>query len=147
VKGKYEGTWLKDVLIAGPREKKLHPWQQTEADFAELVEMSTQPGETIIDPFFGSGTLGEATIKLNRDFIGIEIEPNTMKTAERRLECVAKKIVLPSHYSDINLDIQNASKKQSAGKRFSGGDKERIQTEDGVEKEAAGEKRLPDLPN
>jgi len=111
VKGKYEGTWLKDVLIAGPREKKLHPWQQTEADFAELVEMSSQPGETIIDPLFGSGSLGEAAIKLNRKFVGIEIEPNTMQTAERRLERVAKKIVLPSYYSDNNPDTQNTAMK------------------------------------
>jgi len=102
VKGKYEGNWIKDVLIAGPREKKLHPWQQTEADFAELVKMSTKPGETIIDPLFGSGTLGEAAIQLNRKFVGIEIEQNTMQIAEERLERVAKKIVLPSYYSDNN---------------------------------------------
>ncbi len=109
VKGKYEGNWLKDVLVAGPREKKLHPWQQPVADFAELVEMSTQPGETIIDPFFGSGTLGMAVMKLNREFIGIEIDPNTMQTAEKRLEHEAKKIVLPSHYSDGYTDTQKTA--------------------------------------
>jgi DNA modification methylase len=109
VKGKYEGNWLKDVLVAGPREKELHPWQQTEADFAELVEMSTQPGETIIDPFFGSGTLGMAAMKLNRKFVGIEIEQSTSQTAEVRLEREAKKIVLLSHYSDDNSDTQKTA--------------------------------------
>ena len=63
----------------------------------EINRKFTRPGDTIIDPFFGSGSLGEAAIKLNRQFIGIEIDPKTLDTAEKRLERVGKKIVLPSH--------------------------------------------------
>ena len=68
------------------------------ADFEAFIEMVSKPGETIIDPFFGSGSLGEAAVKLKREFVGIEIEPNTMQTAEKRLENFAKKIVLPSYF-------------------------------------------------
>lgn len=102
VKGKYEGKWAKDFLIAGPVEKTFHPWQQSVAAFEALIEMVTRPGDTIIDPFFGWGTLGEAAIRSNRKFWGIEIDPKTLATAEKRLERVAKKIALPSYIPNVN---------------------------------------------
>lgn len=64
-----------------------------EAHFAtfptKLVEpcilASTRPGDTIIDPFFGSGTVGEVAINLERSFIGIELNSEYAKISERRL--------------------------------------------------------------
>ena len=41
-------------------------------------------GDTVIDPFFGSGTVGEAAIKANRDYVGIDINPDYTALAERR---------------------------------------------------------------
>ena len=41
---------------------------------------------TILDPFMGSGTTGVACIKLDRRFIGIEIEPKYFDIACRRIE-------------------------------------------------------------
>lgn len=43
-------------------------------------------GETILDPFMGSGTTGVACVKLGRKFIGIEIEPKYFDIACRRIE-------------------------------------------------------------
>jgi DNA polymerase III subunit gamma/tau len=102
VKGKYEGGWVKNVIKAGAIEKGLHPWQQTAADFEKLIEKITRPGDTVIDPLFGAGSLGEASIRLNRQFIGIEIDPKTLEAAEKRLERVAKKIVIPSFIPNAN---------------------------------------------
>jgi site-specific DNA-methyltransferase (adenine-specific) len=42
-------------------------------------------GETILDPFMGSGTTGVAAVKLGRKFIGIEIEPRYFEIALRRI--------------------------------------------------------------
>ena len=50
-------------------------------------------------------------MKLDRKFVGIELDPKTVKTAEERLERVAKKIVLPSHYSDNTSDTKKTAKK------------------------------------
>ena len=97
VNGKYEGPRVKDVLIAAPSEKRLHPWQQSEADFGTLIEMFTKPGDLIIDPFYGSGTLGAVAMMRNRNFFGIEIDPKYVEIAENRLKDRAYKIVLPSH--------------------------------------------------
>jgi 16S rRNA G966 N2-methylase RsmD len=102
VKGNYEGKWIKDYLLAGPIEKTFHPWQQSVAVFEALIDMVTRPGDTIIDPCFGWGTLGEAAIRTNRKFWGIEIDSKTLATAEKRLERVAKKIVLPSYIPNVN---------------------------------------------
>jgi DNA modification methylase len=52
----------------------------------ELVEPFTLPGETVMDPFMGSGTTGVACVKLGRKFIGIEIEPKYFEIACKRIE-------------------------------------------------------------
>ena len=51
-----------------------------------LVERTSRAGETILDPFMGSGTTGVACAKLGRRFIGIEIEPRYFDIACRRIE-------------------------------------------------------------
>lgn len=50
-----------------------------------LVHLTTLPGETILDPFMGSGTTGVAAVKLGRKFIRIEIEPKYFDIACRRI--------------------------------------------------------------
>lgn len=64
-----------------------------EAHFAvfppELVETPIKAGcpegGIVLDPFFGSGTTGEVALQLGRRFIGIELNPNYIEIAERRL--------------------------------------------------------------
>jgi DNA modification methylase len=48
--------------------------------------------ETILDPFMGSGTTGVACKKLNRDFIGIELDADYFKIASER---IAKPVEIP----------------------------------------------------
>ena len=48
------------------------------------------PGETILDPFMGSGTTGVAAVKLGRKFIGIEIEPKYFDIACKRISDALK---------------------------------------------------------
>ena len=50
----------------------------------------TNAGETVLDPFMGSGTTGVACQKLGRNFIGIEIEKNYFEIADKRLDEVKK---------------------------------------------------------
>ena len=51
-----------------------------------LQEARTEPGETILDPFMGSGTTGVACANLGRKFIGIEIERQYFDIACERIE-------------------------------------------------------------
>ena len=51
-----------------------------------LVSRASLPGETILDPFMGSGTTGVACANLGRKFIGIEIEEKYFDIACKRIE-------------------------------------------------------------
>lgn len=61
-----------------------HPTQKPIALMQWCIERTT--GETILDPFMGSGTTGVACAKLGRKFIGIEIEEKYFDIAVRRIE-------------------------------------------------------------
>ena len=53
---------------------------------SHLIKLFTQPGQTVLDPFLGSGSHGVAAIESNRKFIGFEIEKKYFDIANRRLE-------------------------------------------------------------
>src|SRR5690606_24789328 len=53
---------------------KAHPTQKPEALLHRIIMSSSEAGDTILDPFFGSGTTGAVAKMLGRDYIGIERE-------------------------------------------------------------------------
>jgi site-specific DNA-methyltransferase (adenine-specific) len=61
----------------------------------ELVEKFTNEGDTILDPFMGSGTTGVACVQTGRNFIGIEIEPKYFEIAEKRIAEAQLQMRLP----------------------------------------------------
>lgn len=73
------GMWPKPGEIDHPCPKPVE-WG------AWLIERMSQPNDSILDPFAGSGTTGVAAINLGRRFVGIEIEPRYFDVACRRLE-------------------------------------------------------------
>lgn len=68
---------------AGPN---LHETQKPIALMRSLVNLFTNPGETVIDPFMGSGTTGVACARMGRKFIGVEIEERYFDIACKRVE-------------------------------------------------------------
>ena len=54
----------------------------------KIIRNSTQKGQTVLDPFMGSGTTGVACINTNRNFIGIEIDKEYFDIAKQRIEGV-----------------------------------------------------------
>jgi hypothetical protein len=77
-------TGIRDVLRRGGREKDAHEWAQPLAEACELVERFTRPGDTILDPFAGSGTFLVAAKSLGRKTIGIEIDEHHCEAAALR---------------------------------------------------------------
>jgi DNA modification methylase len=63
-----------------------HPCAKPLPQMKWLVWRASAPGETILDPFMGSGTTGVAAVLLGRKFIGIEIDPTYFDIACRRIE-------------------------------------------------------------
>lgn len=63
-----------------------HPTEKPVALMLEIVADFTSPHQTILDPFMGSGTTGVACAKLDRTFIGIEIEERYFDIACKRID-------------------------------------------------------------
>jgi modification methylase len=69
---------------------KAHPTQKPEALLHRVLVGCTNPGDVVLDPFFGTGTTGAVAKMLGRDWIGIEREPAYRRAAEARLAKVRK---------------------------------------------------------
>jgi len=63
-----------------------HPTQKSEKLLAKLILASSNPGDTVLDPFLGSGTTSVVAKKLHRHFIGVEIDEEYCLLSEKRLE-------------------------------------------------------------
>ncbi|MGE3770207.1 MAG: site-specific DNA-methyltransferase [Bdellovibrionales bacterium] len=70
------------------RGDTLHPTQKPEALLYRVLLASTNPGDVVLDPFFGTGTTGAAAKKLGRHFIGIEQDENYIAAAQARIDVV-----------------------------------------------------------
>jgi modification methylase len=67
---------------------KVHPTQKPEALLYRVILSTTNPGDVVLDPFFGSGTTGAVAKKLGRNFIGIERETKYIKAAQKRIDAI-----------------------------------------------------------
>jgi len=80
--------------IKGDGRERVHPTQKPIALFDSLTIDFTDPGETILDPFAGSGTTGVAAIRNGRRFIGWEKDSKYHEIARKRLEGTKEQLVL-----------------------------------------------------
>jgi len=72
--------------IKGPSGRAIHPTQKPEKLLEIIIEASTNEGDIILDPFFGTGTTGVVAKRLQRRWIGIEINKKYVEIARRRLQ-------------------------------------------------------------
>jgi len=80
-KKKIENTF-QDYFISEQREKNGHDWQQSKSGVAYLIEMFTKKGDTILEPFAGSGTTMIVAKAKGRNVIGAEIDEKTFNIAK-----------------------------------------------------------------
>ena len=87
--------WNLPICTGGERLKdagggKAHPTQKPESLLHRVLVGTTNPGDVVLDPFFGTGTTGAVAKMLGRDWIGIEREAAYREVAERRLSRVRR---------------------------------------------------------
>ncbi len=85
--------WLLSLATGSERVKdengdKAHSTQKPEALLYRIILSSSNPGDVILDPFFGSGTTGAVAKRLHRNWIGLEREPKYIKAAQKRIEAI-----------------------------------------------------------
>jgi site-specific DNA-methyltransferase (adenine-specific) len=79
--------WFSDIQLVKnvSKDKTAHPCPVPVALMERIILMTTKEGDTVMDPFMGSGTTGIACRNLNRKFIGIEIDKKYFEIAKGRL--------------------------------------------------------------
>ncbi len=93
--------WTFPLCTGGERLKrngrKTHPTQKPEALLHRILTATTEPGDLVVDPFFGTGTTGAGAKKLGRHYIGIERDKTYATEAEKRLAAI-----IPGAQEDID---------------------------------------------
>ena len=86
---------------------KAHPTQKPESLLYRVMMSSSNIGDVILDPFFGSGTTGAVAKKLGRNFIGIERDKKYVKVAQKRIDAVvqspAEALTLPEKRNQARI--------------------------------------------
>jgi site-specific DNA-methyltransferase (adenine-specific) len=72
-------------LLYFQRDRDSHPTQKPVALYEYLILTYTNAGDTVLDFVMGSGTTGVACAQTGRNFIGIELDPDYFKIAEKRI--------------------------------------------------------------
>ena len=93
--GKFDNTYISssngdrypvDIIEFKHDKEKLHPTQKPVALLEYLIKTYTNEKETVLDNCMGSGSTGVACKKLNRNFIGIELDEKYFEIAKERIE-------------------------------------------------------------
>ncbi len=77
--------YFNDLIQGTGREKGAHEWQQGEEELRQIFEPFTDPGDTILDPFMGSGTVIAMGQKMGRKVIGFDIDPLNVEIVKGRV--------------------------------------------------------------
>ena len=81
--------WLLPICSGKERLRengaKAHPTQKPESLLYRVISASSNPGDVILDPFFGTGTTGAVARRLHRHWIGIERNPHYVDLARQRI--------------------------------------------------------------
>lgn len=77
-------AWI-PTNIKGKRDKTRHKWGDGERIFEVLIDRLTKPGDLVLDPFTGSGTVPAVCRRMNRHYLAFELDPKTAERARRRV--------------------------------------------------------------
>ncbi|MGD0721648.1 MAG: site-specific DNA-methyltransferase [Roseiarcus sp.] len=85
--------WFLPICTGAERLKdasgrKSHPTQKPEALLARVLLAASNPGDLVLDPFFGTGTTGAVARRLGRSYLGLERDPVYADAARARIAAV-----------------------------------------------------------
>ena len=86
--------------------RKAHSTQKPEALLYRVILAASNPGDVVLDPFFGSGTTGAVAKKLHRRWIGIERRTEYVRLARQRIAAVT-----PSPFDPAVFDVRSPKKR------------------------------------
>jgi modification methylase len=101
--------WLLSLATGAERIKgedgnKAHSTQKPEALLYRVILSASNPGDVILDPFFGSGTTGAAAKRLHRNWIGLEREEKYIRAAQKRIDAIQ-----PGEFDPQTFNVKSKS--------------------------------------
>ena len=102
--------WITPLATGSERLKdangdKAHSTQKPEALLYRVILAASNPGDIILDPFFGSGTTGVVARRLHRRWIGIEREEKYIQLAQQRIAAVQ-----PAPFNEAAFEVRSKKK-------------------------------------
>jgi len=96
--------WLLSLATGTERVRdnsgdKAHPTQKPESLLYRVILSSSNPGDIVLDPFFGSGTTGVVAKRLHRNWIGLEKEKKYIEVAKKRIDAVQTEVFDPTIFN------------------------------------------------
>lgn len=79
-------VWYIQMVSGNYPERTSHPAQYPEELIERIIQVATNEGDIVLDPFIGSGTTARVSKDINRKFIGFDTNPEYIKIAENRLK-------------------------------------------------------------
>ncbi len=102
--------WLLSLATGSERVKnengkKAHSTQKPEALLYRVILSSSNPGDIVLDPFFGSGTTGAVAKRLHRNWIGLEREKKYIEVAKKRINAIQ-----PEMFDSETFNVKSKAK-------------------------------------
>ena len=107
-------VWEIGIVAPVARERTGYPTQKPEALLERLIQSCTSPGDLVVDPYLGSGTTMAVAAKLGRRAIGIDMNPDALALARKRL------IALERSCMEVKLDVGSGlskTRRESSARR------------------------------
>lgn len=96
------GKQMRNLLtLNAERHKTEHPTEKPETLLERLILFGTQENDIVLDPFMGSGTTGVVAKRLNRSFIGTEIDEKYFAISSERIAQTNTNIQITAYYREL----------------------------------------------
>lgn len=105
----YEGQPLQNfwgdiyVINSQAKESTNYPTQKPEALLERIMQISSNPGDLVLDCFMGSGTMPAVAMKLGRRFIGADINLGAIQISTKRLITVGASLASDNNYTGFEV--------------------------------------------
>jgi DNA modification methylase len=103
-KGADSKGWMPTLVRGTGKDKKLHEWGDTPAVFRVAIHRLTDPGDIVLDPFSGSGTIAVVCKEYARNFVAFEINPEYVEVANKRLSETQTPLIVPEAEKQIPFE-------------------------------------------
>jgi site-specific DNA-methyltransferase (adenine-specific) len=79
-------SWWHTIVPTNGKEKTGYPTQKPIGIIKRIIAVSSRPGDLVVDLFAGSGTIGDACLQLDRQFILVDRNPQAIQVMQRRFK-------------------------------------------------------------